>query len=287
MSPAEQSLLKEWSPPLALDLLIILAVFVYIRGWIRFQQSARGLVPPWRLAAFLAGMFFLWFAIGSPLSAFDESSLTIHMVQHILLMLVVPPLVLVGSPALPFLHGLPQWFVRVPLGAFLRYQPIRLLGRVLVHPLVCWISAAVALIAWHVPSAFELALRSDYWHEVEHICFLSTSILFWWPVVQPFPFEARWSRWSLPVYLFLGMIPSSALGAFLVFCDRVLYPSYNKEPRLFGMTALTDQIIAGSLMWVFGMLVCIIPAVFITVKLLSPRLVTPGTELSPHPRWLA
>ena len=102
MSPAEQSLLKEWSPPLALDLLIILAVFVYIRGWIRFQQSARGLVPPWRLAAFLAGMFFLWVAIGSPLSAFDESSLTIHMVQHILLMLVVPPLVLVGSPALPF-----------------------------------------------------------------------------------------------------------------------------------------------------------------------------------------
>ena len=90
-------------------------------------------------------MFFLWFAIGSPLSAFDEASLTVHMIQHILLMLVIPPLVLLGAPSLPLLHGLPQSFVRSTLGPFLRYAFVQRVGKILTHPLVCWILAAVAL----------------------------------------------------------------------------------------------------------------------------------------------
>jgi cytochrome c oxidase assembly factor CtaG len=229
-------------------------------------------------------MFSLWIAIGSPLSAFDEASLTVHMIQHILLMLVVPPLVLLGAP-LPFLHALPQVFVRTTLGPFLRWPPVQSTGRFLTHPVVCWITAAAALIGWHAPSAFELALRSDAWHEVEHACFLSTSILFWWPVVQPFPSEARWPRWSIPLYLFLGTLPGGALGAFLAFCDRVIYSSYNEAPSLFGITPLQDQVFAGALMWVFGLFVCMVPAVFITLKLLSPHAIEQASSgISSPPR---
>jgi putative membrane protein len=275
MSPEAQSILNEWSAPIAINVVIFLTALVYLRGWLSLRRSSPDLFGAGRLAASLAGMFFLWIAIGSPLSAFDEASLTVHMVQHILLMLVIPPLVLLGAPSMPLLHGLPQWLVRTTLGPILRWPPVQSMGGFLTHPLVCWILAAVALIAWHVPHAFELALRSDSWHEVEHACFLFTSILFWWPVVQPFPSEARWPRWSIPLYLFLGMFPGSALGAFLTFCDRVLYPSYTKAPSIFGMTPLEDQIFAGSLMWVFGLFVCFIPAVFITVKLLSPRVIQP------------
>lgn len=272
MSPAAQSILNEWSPPISIDVAIFLVALTYLRGWMRLRHSSPSLIGAWRPATFLAGMLSLWIAIGSPLSAFDETSLSVHMVQHILLMLVVPPLVLLGAPSLPLLHGLPQWFVRSILGPVLRWRPVQALGKTLTHPLVCWIVAAVALIAWHVPAAFELALRSDSWHDVEHACFLSTSILFWWPVIQPFPSEARWPRWSMPVYLFLGMFPSSALGAFLTFCDRVLYPSYGETISMFGITPLQDQIFAGALMWVFGLFVCFLPAVFITVNLLSPPL---------------
>jgi len=192
------------------------------------------------------------------------------MVQYILLMLVIPPLVLLGAPSLPFLHGLPPWFVRTMLGPFLRWPLVQSLGRCLTHPLVCWILAAVALIAWHVPSAFELALRSDFWHDLEHACFLSTSLLFWWP------------RWSIPLYLFLGMFPGGALGAFLAFCDRILYPSYTEAPPLFLVTPLTDQILAGTLMWVSGLFVCLIPAMVITLQLLSPRVVQPAAPLPPQ-----
>jgi putative membrane protein len=287
MPPEAQSILKEWSPPIIINVVIILTAVFYLRGWLSLRRSSPDLFPPWRLAAFLAGMFALWIAIGSPLAAFDEASLTVHMVQHILLMLVVPPLILLGAPSLPFLHGLPQGFVRSTLGPFLRWAPVQSLGNFLTHPVVCWILAAAALIGWHAPSAFELALRSEAWHEVEHACFLSTSILFWWPVVQPFPAEARWPRWSMPLYLFLGTLPGGALGAFLAFCDRVLYPSYHEAPSLFGITPLQDQIFAGALMWVFGLFVCMVPAVFITLKLLSPRVIEPASSsvASPPPNF--
>src|SRR5271165_5597513 len=168
MSPEAQSLLNEWTPPIALNVTIFVTALLYLRGWLALRRCSPSLIPISRLAAFLAGMLFLWIAIGSPLSAFDEASLTVHMVQHILLMLVVPPLVLLGAPSLPLLHGLPQWFVRTTLGPFLRWPPLRSLGKFLTHPFSCWILASFALLAWHVPSAFELALRSEAWHEFEH-----------------------------------------------------------------------------------------------------------------------
>jgi putative membrane protein len=273
MSPQAQAVLNEWSPPLWIDLALALTALIYTRGWLLLRLSSPQLLKPWRLVMFLGGLCLLWVAIGSPLAAFDEASLTVHMVQHMLLMLVVPPLVLLGAPALPLLHGLPQWLVRTTVGPILRWQPLRALGTFITHPFVCWMLAAVALLAWHIPAAFELALRSDDWHDVEHICFLLTSILFWWPVVQPFPSQARWPRWSVPLYLFLGMLPGSALGAFLTFCDRVLYRSYISATPVFSLTPLQDQVFAGALMWVFGFLVCFVPASIITVHLLSPQVV--------------
>jgi putative membrane protein len=280
MSSAAQSLLNEWSPPMALNISIFVFAFVYFRGWLSLRRSSPGLFSARQLSAFLAGMFLLWVAIGSPLAAFDDGSLTVHMIQHILLMLAIPPFVLLGAPSLPLLHGLPQWFVRTALGPFLRWSAVQWLGKFLTHPLTCWLLAAVALLAWHVPSAFELALRSDLWHEIEHACFFFTSFLFWWPVVQPFPAEARWPRGYIPLYLFLGMLPGSALGAFLTFCDRVLYPSYAQAPALFRISPLSDQILAGALMWVLGTFVCFIPAVIITAHLLSPPLAVPGISRS-------
>jgi cytochrome c oxidase assembly factor CtaG len=271
MSPQAHAILDEWSLPIWVNLALGSTTLIYVRGWLALRHSSPQLLRLWRLVAFLGGMLSLWVAIGSPLAAFDEASLTVHMVQHILLMLVLPPLVLLGAPALPLLRGLPQWLVRTTVGRALRWQPLQAFGTFITHPLVCWLLAALALLVWHVPAAFELALRSEGWHDAEHACFLLTSILFWWPVVQPFPSEARWPRWSVPLYLFLGMLPGSALGAFLTFCDRVLYPSYISATPVFSLTPLQDQIFAGALMWVFGFLVCFVPASLITVQLLSPQ----------------
>ena len=262
--------LHSWSPPIPITLALIVAAIVYSRGWLRRRNAFPNEIPVWRFYSFMGGLFALWIAVGSPLEAFDDELLSIHMVQHILLMAVAPPLILLGAPALPILHGLPQFFVRGALGPLLRWSPVQWLARIFTHPVFCWLAATIVLIGWHTPRAFELALHSQSWHEVEHACFFTASILFWWPVVQPWPSVARWPRWSIPLYLFLGTIANDIVSAFLALYDRVLYPSYASTPRLFNISPLDDQAFAGAMMWVFGTFVYLVPAVAITMQILSP-----------------
>jgi len=278
VTPEFQSALHSWSPPIGVNAAIVLSLAIYVRGWLRIRHAGANALPPSRLAAFACGMFALWLAIGSPLEALDDSSLFAHMVQHLLLMLAAPPLILLGAPALPFLHGLPSWFVRGPLGTFLRSRAVQKFGEFITEPLFCWLAAMVVMIGWHVPSAFELALRSDGWHEVEHACFFLTSILFWWPVVQPWPSLARWPRWTMPIYLLLGMIAGSAVSAYMVFSEAVLYPSYQQAPRIFRLTPIDDQAAAGGLMWFTMTIAFLIPAVVIMVRYLSPTRTRPAAH---------
>src|SRR5580704_10602188 len=271
MTPALHHALQSWSLPIGVNVAIVLSLLIYVRGWLRIRRTGADAFPISRLVAFACGMLALWLAIGSPLEALDDSSLVAHMVQHLLLMLAAPPLILLGAPALPFLHGLPSWFVRVPLGAFLRSRAVQKFGEFITEPLFCWIVAMVVMIGWHVPAAFELALRSEGWHNIEHVGFFATSILFWWPVIQPWPSVARWPRWAIPLYLFIGMMANDALSAFLAFCDRVLYPSYASASPLFAISPLDDQALAGALMWVFGSFVYLLPAASLTTRLLGVR----------------
>jgi len=271
MSPTARAILASWSLPLWPTLLAAVTAIVYVRGWRRLSRLTPGVFSRRRLAAFLAGLGVLWLALASPIDAFDSFLLADHMLQHLLLMVAAPPLILLGAPALPLLHGLPRWAVRDGLGPFLSWPPLGRLGRGLTHPVSCWLLMAVAMIGWHLPAAYELALRSPGWHDVEHACFFTTSILFWWPVILPWPSRPHWPLWTMPLYLLLGDFVNSALSAFLAFYDRVLYPTYLAAPRLFGISALNDQAAAGALMWVVGSFAFVVPAVAITVRLLSPR----------------
>jgi len=269
MSSVIQAGFESWSSRIPINSALALVLLVYVRGWFRLRRTLPAFTSGWRFAAFMGGLFTLWLAIASPLQDFDDELLSIHMAQHILLMIVSPPLILLGAPTLPMLHGLPRSFVRGPLSRLLRYPPVAFLGHVVTNPLFCWLAAMIALIAWHIPAVFEFALRSEAWHHVEHACFFVTSLLFWWPVVQPWPARARWPRWSIPLYLFLGMVVNDAPSAFLAFSDHVLYPSYAVLPRLLNIAPLNDQAFAGALMWVFGTFVYLVPAIIITVQLLD------------------
>lgn len=273
MTAEFQSVLQSWSAPLGVPISLCLAALVYARGWFLLRSAFPGLISGGRLAAFFAGIVCVWAAVGSPLAAFDDVSLTVHMVQHLLLMAVAPPLILLGAPALPMLRGLPQWMARKVIGPFVRWGLVKSLGRFLTNPSICWLAATLALIVWHIPSVFELALRWDWLHEVEHACFLGSGLLFWWPVVQPWPSVPRWPRWSVPLYLFCATLPCDALSGFLAFCDRVVYPSYLSAPRLFELSPLHDQEWAATLMWVSVTIIFLVPGALVTIGLLStPRL---------------
>ena len=271
MPSSAQALLESWRLPIPIVLALVIAAFIYSRGWLRHRKAFSHTIPVWRAAAFITGLFFVWIAVGSPLVAFDDNLLTVHMVQHVLLMLAAPPLILLGAPALPMLDGLPRRFVRGVLSPLLRWRFLRALGSTVTHPVFCWLAATAALLGWHLPGAFELALRSGLWHGAEHACFFWTGILFWWPVTEPWPSVAKWPRWRVPLYLFFATLPCDALSAFLTFCDRVVYPSYLSRPQLFSLSPLADQECAGALMWVCATFIYLIPAVIITVQLLSPN----------------
>ena len=150
--------------------------------------------------------------------------------------------------------------------------------RWLTQPVPAWLLFAAATWIWHLPPTYQLALASDAWHDVQHICFLVTALLFWYPVIRPFPSRPRWSPWLLVPYLILADVQNTLLAAWLTFSDAPVYSYYVTRPRLGNLSALEDQAAAGVLMWVPGSLVYLIPLFVIGVRLLF------GNSRWPHDR---
>jgi putative membrane protein len=232
---------------------------VYLRGWRRLRRHAYNNIEDWRAGGFVFGVLFIWIATASPLAALDHEMLTAHMAQHLLLMTLAPPLILLGMPRKPLADGL------------LQSEPMQQLASVLTHPVVCWLAAAGTLVLWHIPSVFMLGLRSQTWHGVEQASFLATGLLFWSPVIRPLQHSWKWPESSILLYLFLATLPCDILSGFLVFCDRVVYPVFLSVPRSFGLSALEDQQCAGALMWTCVTIVYLVAGAVFTARLLSPH----------------
>jgi cytochrome c oxidase assembly factor CtaG len=256
--------MHSWSLPVVLVLAAI--VLLYLRGWRNLHLAFPGVLRPWRPVAFVAGMLVLLAASGSPLAMLDHHYLTAHMAQHLLLMTVAVPLILLGAPVITLLHGFPPGIS----GQF--HQPaIERFASMLTHPVFCWLACTAVVIGWHIPAVFQLGMRSELSHAVEHFCFFAAGILFWWPVIQPWPAVAKWPSWSIPVYLFLAALPCDALSAFLCLCNRVVYTHYLPAQQSLQIAALKDQACAGALMWVWVTFAYLFPAAALTFRLLSPE----------------
>jgi cytochrome c oxidase assembly factor CtaG/ferredoxin len=225
---------------------------------------------PGRLAAFLAGLFAILLALASPLDTLAGFLMQAHMVQHLLLLMVAPPLLLVGQPILPLLRGLPRFVFKTVLGPFLAWGELKSVGRAVIHPVLCWVAFAAAIVFWHLPRFYELALHSPTWHDLEHACFFWSAILFWWPVIGVWPSRAAWPTWAMIPYLVCADFVNTALSAALSFCHQVIYPTYLAAPRLWGISALHDQAAAGGIMWVPGSIAFLVPAVALGMRTLEP-----------------
>ncbi len=205
------------------------------------------------------------------MDVFNGFVLTAHMLQHMTLMMITPPLILLGSPLVPLVRGLPVFAAREFAGPFLNWSVAKRVGSTVTHPVFALVLMGVTMFAWHTPVLYELALHSEVWHQIEHACFLVTSLIFWWPVIQPLPSKATWPRWAMVPYLLIADLQNTVLSAILAFSDRVLYPSYSAAPRLFRFSALEDQVAAGAIMWVVGSLAFVVPAIVIAVECLSRK----------------
>ena len=271
MDPAIQNALASWTPPFATLAMLLAIAALYARGFARLHRQMPTRFGAWRLASFLGGVAALAIAIASPLEAFDDLLLQVHMTQHLLLMLVAPGLLLAGAPAIPLVRGLPPRIAKAVVGPLLRSPAVRRAYERLTEPLVCWLSFVVATWVWHLPPTFQLALRSDAWHVVEHACFFTTALMFWYPVIQPWPSVARWPRWAMLPYLLLADGQNTILCALFIFSGRLLYPYYATAPRIAGFTPMGDQIVAGAIMWVPGSIFYLVPAITIMLEMLGPQ----------------
>jgi cytochrome c oxidase assembly factor CtaG len=252
----------------AIGLALVLATFLYARGRHRLPPS--NAIPAWRAASFLSGVFLVWVALASPLVAYQHDLLTIHMIQHLLLMTVAPPLILLGEPLFAWRLGLPRTG-RVVLGWLMQRAFVRRSTQMLSRPALCWTVSTLTLVAWHVPALLTLALHSEVWHAVEQSSFLVAGVFFWYPVVQPWPSRSAGPQWSTLLYLFLATLPCDILSGFLVFSERVAYPAYASMPRHFGLSVIEDQQFAAALMWTSVTLVYLVAAAILSTGLLSTR----------------
>jgi len=278
MNPVVEAFLASWPFDPVLLLNISIAAAVYLRGfcWLRRRDPRR-----WTLAkptAFVGGLTALFVALASPVEPFSFLLLQWHMVQHLLLTMVVPPLIWLGAPLMPLLRGIPASMRTYWVAPLFRSRTLRSFFGWLTHPVVALPVYVVVTWAWHLPALYERALASDDRHYVQHAMFLVAALLFWFPVIRPYPARPRWSKWLLFPYLILADVQNTALAALLTFSDRVLYPHYEAMPRIGGVTALDDQAAAGAIMWVPGSLVYLVPLAVLAVGALF------GNDGKPAPK---
>ncbi len=271
MDPAVAAVLASWTLDWGTLFVLVATVALYLRGWLRLRIELPRKYTAGRLAAFAGGLVAVLLALESPVDVFGGLLLQAHMIQHLLLIMVAPALLLLGQPVLPLLRGLPRWIFKDALGPFLSCRELRRLGRAMVHPLVSWFALASVIVVWHLPRLYELGLHSQAWHQTEHACFFWSAVVFWWPVIGVWPSYPVWPRWAMIPYLALADLVNTGLSAVLCFSDHVLYPSYQLTPRLWGISALDDQAAAGAIMWVPGSIAFLVPAVVIGMRALEPR----------------
>jgi len=158
MSPHVHSDHGSWEFPVWLTLTLLLAAFLYLRGWIS-TRSVSAPIQPWKASSFLLGLVLVWMAWGSPLAAYDHSLLTVHMIKHLLLMTLAPPLILLGEPMKVF-WGMTPLLTRSTFRRVWHRPLVQRFARIVTSLVLCWTASALTLIAWHVPRLFALGVRS-------------------------------------------------------------------------------------------------------------------------------
>ena len=225
----------------------------YVVGFRRFSRLRHtSTTYRTRSGLFVVGYTALVVALISPLHAVGEEFFSVHMVQHLLLSLVAPPLLLLSNSMPILLWALPR-AERATIGRLVGQPgPMRSVLRGLTHPLVAWWLFIATQWLWHQPIGYQWALENRWAHYFEHITFFVTAVLFWWPVIGAPPLRSALSYPARLAYTFLAWLPNSFLGAGITLSRGPLYPFYVSAAMANGTDASVDQQLAGLIMWVPG-----------------------------------
>ncbi|HET8528424.1 MAG TPA: cytochrome c oxidase assembly protein [Gaiellaceae bacterium] len=254
--------------------LVVVAAVLYVLGGRRRVSGRHGHEQTGRTIAFALALLAIVVALDSPLDDLADKLFLAHMAQHVLLLAVAPPLLVVSAPWTRLWQPLPLRFRRAVAGAVAvspRARPLRAAAHAVAHPLAAWTLASATLVVWHLPAAYDLTLRSGAVHELEHALFFLTSLLFWGAVVDSPPFRSRLDWPQRIGFVVSGMLVGWVLSLVLAFAGSPLYAPYAAlAHRPGGLSALADQRLAAGVMWVPGSLAYTIAVVVFVYRWLDP-----------------
>jgi cytochrome c oxidase assembly factor CtaG len=271
--PPLAAFLTSWNFRAEVMLIVAVSAVAYTYGWQRLRNRGyQGTACGWQPASYLTGLMIVGLALLSPIDRFASMLFTLHMVQHLLLIIVAAPLLLLADPLPTFLWALPRP-IRHKVGRLLRRDAVGRKGFWAVTWMpVAWLVFVGNLWAWHYPAAYQAALRHEFIHDLEHLAFFGTALLFWWPIINPAPRVHGRLHPGHPtlhiLYLVTAAAQSVALGAVIALPGRVLYPFYAVALRLWGLSPLNDQALGGGIMWVSAHMY-LLPILLVVARLLK------------------
>jgi putative membrane protein len=246
-----------WSWDPGILLLLTVATGVYVRRWrqVRASDGARG-ASGWRLASFLGGIAAVFVALISPVDVLGSQIFAMHMAQHLLLADIAAILIILS-------------FTKVILRPVTRrlQQVERAVGP-FAHPVFGAIAYVSAMFVWHIPAMYDAALRHSGVHALEHICFAAAGFLYWWHLLSPIRSRMRLAGLGPVLYMASTKIAVGLLGIVITFAPDLLYDFYDHPGRVWGMTPLDDQSVAGMVMALEQSIVMGIALVSIFVRML-------------------
>jgi putative membrane protein len=263
--------------------IIVLAAVLYGRGSRRRGPGHRAVSERrWRAAAYYGGLLSVVMALNTPVDPLAERLFSVHMAQHLLLLVVAPALIVLSAPWLRLWQPLPLGFRRTVAKSIARSRwlaPLRLLGKLLWRPVPAFVLFCAVLLAWHIPSLYDATLSNQYVHELEHATFFVAGLLFWLQVLDSPPVHAHLGYGRRAVYLMGATLVSWVLAIVLAFAHHTLYAGYaHLAHRPGGLSALADQQLAAGVMWVPGSIPFTIAIIWALYRWLEP---------TPEPRILA
>jgi putative membrane protein len=220
--------------------LIGIAVLGALYIWRAKQGSVDEKLSGWRKISFFSSLFVMFACLNGPLHDLSDTYLfSAHMVQHLLLTMLMPPLMIVGIPG---------WMLR-PL---LARPAIGAIARRLTKPIVCYVTFNLVIAFWHLPAFYNAAMDNHNIHIIEHLMFMAAAVMMWWPLTSQLPELPRLPYPGQMLYSFLMTLPMSVVAIYITMSDHILYPAYSAAPRISPLSPADDQLLGGLIMWVPG-----------------------------------
>ncbi len=271
MDTLTQAILLSWD--LRIEVILWLTVLGALQGmgwWTLRRRGRTRFANGWRLASYLAGLFAIGIALLSPIDVLSSQLFLVHMIQHLLLVMVAAPLLMLANPFPTFLWALPQEGRRRVGRWFRPGHPFHRTLAKCTGPGTIWMIFVAIYLGWHDPNAYNLALRNELVHDLEHVTVFGGALLFWWRVIGAGPQLGR--RLSVPMraaFAVSAVPPNMLTGVAIAFASNPIYTYYTTVPRLYGISVLDDQTWAGLIMWIPGSMMFIVAALILMGTLLG------------------